>query len=83
MSYSRKFPEQERAIEEVLRLMRLYPEGLTVNELNELTRSQSDEIRGEIVWFHSIDVLIDEGSICSSAKWREKGYLESLKLFAK
>ena len=83
MSYSRKFPEQERAIEAVLRLMRLHPEGLTVNELNELRRSQSDEIRGEIAWFHSIDVLIDEGKVCSCAKWRENGYLESLKLFAK
>jgi hypothetical protein len=80
--YSRKFPEQDRAIEAVLGLIRLHPEGVSVNELNELIRSHSDKIQSEITWFHSIDVLIDEGRVHSCAKWREKGYLESFKLFA-
>lgn len=83
MSYSRKFPEQDRAIEAVFKLMRLHPEGVTVNELDELIRSHQDEIQSEITWFHSMDVLIDEGRVYSCAKWREKGYLESLKLFAR
>jgi len=83
VSYSRKFPEQDRAIEAVFKLMRLHPEGFTVNELDELIRSHQDEIQSEITWFHSMDVLIDEGRVYSCAKWREKGYLESLRLFAR
>ena len=81
--YSRKFPEQDRAIEAVLSLIRLHPDGVTVSELNELMSSHRDKIRSDIAWFHSIDVLIDEGRVYSCAKWREKGYLESFKLFAK
>jgi hypothetical protein len=80
VSYSRKFPEQDRAIETVLSLMRSHPEGLTVNEL---IRSHHDKIRSETAWFHSMDVLIDEGRVYTCAKWREQGYLESFKLFAK
>jgi len=83
MSYSRKFPEQDRAIEMVLALMRSRPEGVTVNELNELMRSHQDKLQSEIAWFHSIDVLIDEGRVYSCPKWRERGYLESLKLYAR
>jgi hypothetical protein len=83
MSYSRKFPEQDRAIETVFNLMRLHPDGVTVNELNELIQSHADKIQSEIAWFHSIDVLIDEGKVYTCAKWREQGYLESLKLFAR
>ena len=83
MPYSRKFPEQDRAIETVLSLMRQHPEGLTVNELNELIKSHHDKLRSEIAWFHSMDVLIDEGRVFTCAKWREQGYLESFKLFAK
>jgi hypothetical protein len=83
VSYSRKFPEQDRAIETVFRLMRQRPEGVTVNELNELMREHNDKLQGEIAWFNSIDVLIDEGRVYSCPKWREEGYLESLKLFAK
>ena len=81
--YSRKFPEQDRAIETVFRLMRQHPEGVTVNELNELMRAHNDKLQGEIAWFNSIDVLIDEGRVYTCPKWRERGYLESLKLFAK
>jgi hypothetical protein len=81
--YSRKFPEQDRAIETVFRLMRQHPEGVTVNELHELMRAHNDKLQGEIAWFNSIDVLIDEGRVYTCPKWREKGYLESLKLFAK
>jgi hypothetical protein len=83
MAYSRKFPEQDRAIETVLNLMRSHPEGLTVNELNEMMRSHQDKLRSEIAWFHSIDVLIDEGRVYTCPKWRECGYLESLKLYAR
>ena len=83
MSYSRKFPEQDRAIEAVFNLMRLYPDGVTVSQLNELMRSHSNKIQSEVTWFHSIDVLIDEGRLYSCAKWRESGYLESFKLFAR
>ena len=83
MSYSRKFPEQDRAIETVFRLMRQHPEGVTVSELNELMRAHNDKLHGDIAWFNSIDVLIDEGRVYSCPKWREKGYLESLKLYAK
>ena len=83
MSYSRKFPEQDRAIETVLNLMRSRPEGLTVGELNELMRSHQDKLQSEIAWFHSIDVLIDEGRVYTCPKWRERGYLESLKLYAR
>ena len=83
MPYSRKFPEQDRAIEAVLNLIRLHPDGITVSELNEMMRAHRDKIRSDIAWFHSIDVLIDEGRVYSCAKWREKGYLESFKLFAK
>ena len=83
MSYSRKFPEQDRAIELVFSLIRQHPEGLTVTELNELMRAHHDKIQSEIAWFHSIDVLIDEGRVCSCAKWREKGYLETFKLIPK
>jgi len=81
--YSRKFPEQDRAIETVFSLMRQHPEGVTVNELNELIRAHEDKVRSEIAWFHSIDVLIDEGRVYTCAEWRERGYLESLKLYAK
>jgi len=81
--YSRKFPEQDRAIETVLSLMRQHPEGLTVDELNKLIQSHHDKIRSEVAWFHSMDVLIDEGRVYTCAKWREQGYLESFKLFAK
>jgi hypothetical protein len=81
--YSRKFPEQDRAIETVFRLMRQHPEGVTVNELNELMQAHNDKLQGEIAWFNSIDVLIDEGRVYTCPKWRERGYLESLKLFAK
>ncbi len=83
MSYSRKFPEQDRAIELVFNLMRMHPEGVTVSELNELIQAHHDQLQSEIAWFHSIDVLIDEGRVFSCAKWREKGYLESFKLYAK
>jgi hypothetical protein len=83
VAFSRKFPEQDRAIEEVLRVMRGHPEGVTVTELDQLMRSHLDRIQSETTWFHSIDVLIDEGRISSCAKWRENGYLESLKLFAR
>jgi hypothetical protein len=83
VAYSRKFPEQDRAIETVFSLMRQHPEGVTVNELNELIRAHEDKVRSEIAWFHSIDVLIDEGRVYTCAKWRERGYLESLKLYAK
>jgi hypothetical protein len=83
MPYSRKFPEQDRAIELVLSLIRLHPDGVTVSDLNELMRSHVDKLKSEIAWFHSIDVLIDEGRVYSCPKWRERGYLESLKLFAK
>lgn len=83
MSYSRKFPEQDRAIEAVFNLMRQYPEGVTVSGLNELMHSHQGKIQSEVTWFHSIDVLIDEGRIHSCAKWREKGYLETFKLFAR
>jgi hypothetical protein len=81
--YSRKFPEQDRAIELVFNLMRRHPEGVTVSELNALMRAHLDKIQSEIAWFHSIDVLIDEGRVYTCPKWREKGYLESLRLFAK
>jgi hypothetical protein len=30
-----------------------------------------------------MDVLIDEGRVYTCAKWREQGYLESFRLFAK
>jgi hypothetical protein len=83
MPYSRKFPEQDRAIELVFRLMRMHPEGVTVSELNDLMRSHHDKLKSEIAWFHSIDVLIHEGRVYTCAKWREQGYLESLKLYAK
>jgi hypothetical protein len=83
VSYSRKFPEQDRAIEAVFSLMRLYPNGVTVGELNDLIRAHQDKIQSEITWFHSIDVLIDEGRVYSCARWREKGYLESFKLYAR
>jgi hypothetical protein len=83
MAYSRKFPEQDRAIETVLTLMRSHPEGLTVNELNDLIRAHRDKVRSEIAWFNSIDVLIDEGRVYTCPKWRERGYLESLKLYAR
>ena len=83
MPYSRKFPEQDRAIEAVFNLMRLHPDGVTVSELNELMRAHQDKIQSEITWFHSIDVLIDEGRVHSCARWREKGYLESFKLYAR
>lgn len=83
MAYSRKFAEQDRAIETVLNLMRSHPEGLTVNELNEMIRAHQDKVRSEIAWFHSIDVLIDEGRVYTCPKWRERGYLESLKLYAR
>jgi hypothetical protein len=83
VSYSRKFPEQDRAIELVFSLMRQHPEGVTIQELNELMRAHHDKLQGEIAWFNSIDVLIDEGRIYTCPKWREKGYLESLKLFVK
>jgi hypothetical protein len=83
VSYSRKFPEQERAIDLVFGLMRLHPEGVTVNELNDLMRAHFDKIQSEIAWFHSMDVLIDEGRVYTCAKWRDKGYLETFKLFAK
>jgi hypothetical protein len=83
MAYSRKFPEQDRVIETVLHLMRSHPEGLTVNELNELIRSHQDKVRSEVNWFNSIDVLIDEGRVYTCPKWRERGYLESLKLYAR
>jgi hypothetical protein len=81
--YSRKFPEQDRAIELVFNLMRQHPEGLTVDQLNELIRAHRDKIQSEIAWFHSMDVLIDEGRVYTCAQWRERGYLESLKLYAK
>ena len=83
MPYSRKFPEQDRAIEAVLKLIRLHPDGVTVNELNEMMQAHRDKIQSEVTWFHSIDVLIDEGWVYSCAKWREKGHLESLKLYAR
>jgi hypothetical protein len=83
VSYSRKFPEQDRAIELVFSLMRQHPEGVTIQELNELMQAHHDKLQGEIAWFNSIDVLIDEGRIYTCPKWREKGYLESLKLFVK
>jgi hypothetical protein len=83
MAYSRKFPEQDRAIEIVLHLLRSHPEGLTVNDLNELIRSHQDKVRSEVAWFNSIDVLIDEGRVYTCPKWRERGYLESLKLYAR
>ncbi len=83
MSYSRKFPEQDRAIELVFNLMRMHPECVTVSELNELIQAHHDKLQSEIAWFHSIDVLIDEGRVFSCAKWREKGYLESFKLYAR
>jgi hypothetical protein len=81
--YSRKFPEQDRVIELVFNLMRQHPEGVTVNELNELMQAHNDKLQGEIAWFNSIDVLIDEGRVFTCPKWRERGYLESLKLYAK
>jgi hypothetical protein len=81
--YSRKFPEQDRAIETVFRLMRQHPEGVTVSELNELMQAHNDKLQGDIAWFNSIDVLIDEGRVYTCPKWRERGYLESLKLYAK
>jgi hypothetical protein len=83
MPYSRKFPEQDRAIELVFNLMRMHPEGVTVSGLNEMIQAHHDKLQSEIAWFHSIDVLIDEGRVFSCAKWREKGYLESFKLYAK
>jgi hypothetical protein len=83
MPYSRKFPEQDRAIELVFSLMRSHPEGVTVSELNDLMSSHHDKLQSEIAWFHSMDVLIDEGRVYTCAKWREQGYLESLKLYAK
>jgi hypothetical protein len=83
VSYSRKFPEQDRAIELVFSLMRQHPEGVTIQELNELMQAHHDKLQGEIAWFNSIDVLIDEGRIYTCPKWREQGYLESLKLFVK
>jgi hypothetical protein len=83
MPYSRKFPEQDRAIELVFNLMRLHPEGVTVSELTDMIQAHHDKLQSEIAWFHSIDVLIDEGRVSSCAKWREKGYLESFKLYAK
>ena len=83
VSYSRKFPEQDRAIETVFRLMRQHPEGVTVSELNELMQAHNDKLQGDIAWFNSIDVLIDEGRVYTCPKWRERGYLESLKLYAK
>ncbi|MGB8524207.1 MAG: hypothetical protein WCD43_14680 [Candidatus Acidiferrales bacterium] len=83
MSYSRKFPEQDRAIELVFNLMRQHPEGVTIHELNELMQAHHDKLQGEIAWFNSIDVLIDEGRVYTCPKWREQGYLESLKLFVK
>jgi predicted Zn-ribbon and HTH transcriptional regulator len=49
VAYSRKFPEQDRAIETVFSLMRQHPEGVTVNELNELIRAHEDKVRSEIV----------------------------------
>jgi hypothetical protein len=82
VAYSRRFPEQDRAIEAVLHLIRLHPQGVTVNDLNELIRAHRDKIQSEVTWFHSIDVLIDEGRVYSCAKWRENGYLESFRLFA-
>jgi hypothetical protein len=81
--YSRKFPEQDRAIETVFRLMRQHPEGVSVSELNEMMQAHLDKLQGEIAWFNSIDVLIDEGRVYTCPKWRENGYLESLKLYAK
>jgi hypothetical protein len=81
--YSRKFPEQDRVIELVFNLMRQHPEGVTVNELNELMQAHNDKLQGDIAWFNSIDVLIDEGRVFTCPKWRERGYLESLKLYAK
>jgi hypothetical protein len=83
VSYSRKFPEQDRAIELVFNLMRQHPEGLTVDQLNELIRAHRDKIQSDIAWFHSMDVLIDEGRVYTCPMWRERGYLESLKLYAK
>ena len=83
MPYSRKFPEQDRAIEVVFNLLRLYPNGVTVSGLNELMRAHQSKIQSEVTWFHSIDVLIDEGKVHSCAKWREKGYLETFRLFAR
>jgi hypothetical protein len=83
VSYSRKFPEQDRAIELVFSLMRQHPEGVTIHELNELMQAHHDKLQGEIAWFNSIDVLIDEGRVYTCPKWREKGYLESLKLYVK
>ena len=83
VSYSRKFPEQDRAIETVFRLMRQHTEGVTVSELNELMQAHNDKLQGDIAWFNSIDVLIDEGRVYTCPKWRERGYLESLKLYAK
>ena len=83
VSYSRKFPEQDRAIELVFSLMRQHPEGVTIQELNELMQAHYDKLQGEIAWFNSIDVLIDEGRVYTCPKWREQGYLESLKLFVK
>jgi hypothetical protein len=67
VSYSRKFPEQDRAIELVFSLMRQHPEGVTIQELNELMQAHHDKLQGEI----------------ACPKWREQGYLESLKLFVK
>src|ERR1700688_2077568 len=81
--YSRKFPEQDRAIELVFNVMRQHPEGVTIHELNELMQAHHDKLQGEIAWFNSIDVLIDEGRVYTCPKWREQGYLESLKLFVK
>ena len=83
VSYSRKFPEQDRAIELVFSVMRQHPEGVTIHELNELMQAHHDKLQGEIAWFNSIDVLIDEGRVYTCPKWREQGYLESLKLFVK
>jgi hypothetical protein len=82
VSFSRKFPEQDRAIEAVLNLIRRHPEGVTIQGLADLMRVHQDQIQSEVTWFHSIDVLIDEGKVFSCAKWRENGWLESLKLFA-
>ena len=63
--------------------MRRFPQGVTVDDLNELISSHRDLIESELTWFHSIDVLIDEGKVHSCAKWRESGHLESFKLYAR
>jgi hypothetical protein len=82
LAYSRKFPEQDQAIEAVFRVMRSKPNGVMVNELDQLIATH-DKVLSEVAWFHSIDVLIDEGKICTCAEWRENGYLETLRLYAR